>query len=92
VRAYVRCEKLNDLGIGIDFKEVRRLLSLVVENLDHKDLNSIFNTQEFNPSSENIARYIYNELEKCLNEPQCKISRVDVYETPGNCTSYFEHD
>lgn len=92
VRAYIRCEKLNELSIGIDFKKLRTLLAEVLESLDHCDLNTLFNTEKDNPSSENIAQYIYNELGKKLEEPHCRVSRIDVYETPGNCASYFEND
>ncbi len=92
VRAYVQCDRLNKSGLGIDFKIIKSLLVDVLQSLDHHDLNEVFNSEDFNPSSENISRYIYEELEKKLKEPYCRISRVDVYETPGNCASYFEHD
>ena len=90
VRASVRCEGLNELGLGIDFKELKKLLISVLEKLDHSDINVIFEKEKCNPSSENIARYIYIEMDKKLKEPGCKVSRVDVYETPGNCASYYE--
>lgn len=90
VRASVRCEELNKLGIGIDFKELKKLLGEVIEKLDHRDINLIFEKQGCNPSSENIAGYIYRELDKKLREPGCRVSRIDVYETPGNSASYFE--
>ena len=92
VRATVTCEKLNDLGIGIDFKELKAVLAEVLARLDHSDINVVFEKEGFNPSSENIARYIYKELERKLSEPNCRVSRIDVYETPGNSASYFEHD
>ena len=92
VRATVTCEKLNELGIGIDFKELKAALAGVLERLDHSDINVVFEKEGFNPSSENIAGYIYKELKKNLSGPDCRVTRVDVYETPGNCASYFEHD
>lgn len=91
VRAYVRCDKVNELGIGIDFKKLKMSLKEVIDKLDHCDLNTIFNKESQNPSSENIAQYIYKQLEPKVNDSNCSISRVDVYETPGNCASYFEH-
>lgn len=92
VRAAVRCGELNELGLGIDFKEMKTRLKGILEKLDHRDINVVFEKEGFNPSSENIARYIYKELERKLSEPNCRVSRIDVYETPGNCASYFEHD
>jgi len=90
VRASVQCEELDELGLGIDFKELKNLLRGVLEKLDHSDINVIFEKEECNPSSENIAGYIYRELDKRLKVPGCRVSRIDVYETPGNCASYFE--
>ncbi len=91
IRARIRCEELNEIGIGIDFKKLKALMKEVIGQLDHKDLNTIFDAEELNPSSENIARYLFTELEKRLDEPHCSVSRIDVYETPGNCASYFGH-
>lgn len=89
VRASVRCKTLNNIGIGIDFKLLKNGLNAVLDKLDHTDLNLIF-TEEFgNPSSENIAKYISDELGKLLNDERITIHRVDVYETPGNCASYI---
>lgn len=89
VKASIRCEALNKIGIGIDFKVLKNGLSEVLDKLDHTDLNIIF-TEEFgNPSSENIARYISEELGKILNNDRVKVHRVDVYETPGNCASFI---
>lgn len=92
VCATIRSNTLNDIGLGIDFKILKNMLTQVLDKLDHTDLNIIFNKKERNPSSENIARYIYQELEKTINEPNCIVYRIDVYETPGNCASYFEND
>lgn len=89
VRASVRCEELNDIGIGIDFKLLKKALNDVLDKLDHTDLNLIFTAEVGNPSSENIARYISEELSKILNDERVKIYRVDVYETPGNCASFI---
>lgn len=90
VRAYVQCEKLNEIGIGIDFKKLKSELKTILATLDHCDLNTIFDEDTINPSSENIARYIFRKLKERLNEPHSTLSRIDVYETPGNCASYFE--
>ena len=90
VRATVRAKELNSIGLAIDFKILKKHLKTVADKLDHVDLNTIF-TKE-NPSSENIAKYIYVELSKFLKEenPQISVYRIDVWETPGNCASYFE--
>jgi 6-pyruvoyltetrahydropterin/6-carboxytetrahydropterin synthase len=90
VRAAVRSETLDKIGLAIDFKILKKYLKMISDKLDHNDLNTIF-TQD-NPSSENIAKYIYYELSKLIKQdyPQVRVHRIDVWETPGNCASYFE--
>lgn len=92
VRATVRCEKINEIGIGIDFKKLKSELKTILAILDHCDLNTVFDELNINPSSENIARYIYEKLSESITEPHSSVCRIDVYETPGNCASYFEND
>jgi 6-pyruvoyltetrahydropterin/6-carboxytetrahydropterin synthase len=89
VRAYVRCETLNDLGIGIDFRTVKTALSETIEAFDHTDLNTIFDPLGKNPSSENIAAYIFKKMEDRITNDRCAMARVEVSETPGNTAAYF---
>jgi len=90
VRAFVRSERLNDVGIAIDFKTLRERLSDVVAPLDHSDINILFEAEGLNPSSENLARYIFKRLQSRLRESGCSVRRVEVFETPASCAAYFE--
>ena len=90
VRAYVRCETLNDLGIGIDFRTIRNALMETIEALDHADLNMLFDPLGQNPSSENLAAYIFKKMERLINNDRCAVSRIEVSETPGNTAAYFK--
>ncbi|HLV32198.1 MAG TPA: 6-carboxytetrahydropterin synthase QueD [Chitinispirillaceae bacterium] len=88
VRATVKCTTLDQSGIGIDFKILKNNLKQIVEEFDHKDLNAVLG--DLNPSSENIARLIYSRLKRSLADWDGSVSRVEVYETPGNCAAYYE--
>ena len=90
VKATVRCGKLNDIGIGIDFRDFKSALKDAIAELDHSNLNDVFKTADLNPSSENIACYVYKKLKSVLNDGFCNVAKVEVYETPGNSASYFE--
>jgi len=52
-------EELNDNGMVIDFSEIKRL---VHDKLDHKDLNKVLS---FNPTAENIAKWIVDTVPTC---------------------------
>ena len=90
VEAYVKCTELDQIGIGIDFHDIKQAVREVLFNLDHFDLNELEPFREVNPSSENIAKYIYQELSKKLNTHSAKVSRVKVCETPGAGAYYWE--
>jgi 6-pyruvoyltetrahydropterin/6-carboxytetrahydropterin synthase len=89
VRATVRCETLDASGLGIDFKILKNHLKEILSGFDHKDLNAVLDPLHINPSSENIARYIFEKLEKTLGERNGTVARVEVHETPGSCAAYF---
>lgn len=52
VKATVRCENVDERGIGIDFKDLKQILNEISLEFDHKDLNTIFDPLNINPSSE----------------------------------------
>src|SRR4030043_799046 len=69
VQVHVLAEKLNEIDLAIDFNELKRLTNEVVSALDHGVLNEIFPFTEKNPSSENIAKWVYDSLRtKLQNE------------------------
>lgn len=90
VDVYVLCEELNEIGIGIDFKDIKTSVKEVLKNIDHSDLNELPEFQNENPSSENIAAYLYRELSRKLNSGQVHISKIRVCETPGSGAFYWE--
>lgn len=90
VAAYVVCNQLNDLGIGIDFREVKAAVKSAVKELDHCDLNALPQFQEENPSSEKVAQYLYGELTRRLNSPGVRVAKVRVSETQTCGVSYWE--
>ncbi len=84
VEITVQGKELDKSGMLVDFKILKQHLNEVLEGLDHKDLNSLEELKDISPSSENIAKYIYNELKAGL--PQLK--RVSVWETEKAKASY----
>ena len=90
VQVFVRSKSLDEIGIAVDFKALKRELDAILLELDHKDLNTIPPFDKINPTSENIARIIYCELGKRLNDDRVKVTKVSVEESPGSRASYFE--
>ena len=90
VEVFVKCTELDSIGIGIDFRDIRAAVKEVLARLDHSDLNELPLFREENPSSENIAKFIYKELSLRLNTQTVRVSRVKVSETPGAGAFYWE--
>ena len=90
VQVFIRSEKLDEIGIAVDFKALKRELDALLGELDHKDLNSIPPFDNLNPTSENIAMYIYKRLSEKLNGNGVKVYRVRVGENASSGASYFE--
>ena len=90
IEAFVRCKDLDDIGIGIDFRDIKKGVKNVLEGLDHFNLNELPAFKDENPTSENIAKFIYKELSKNLNSELVKVSKVKVSETPGAGAFYWE--
>ncbi|MDA8214476.1 MAG: 6-carboxytetrahydropterin synthase QueD [Nitrospiraceae bacterium] len=91
VRVHVTAEKLNEIDIAIDFHALKEITNEIVSQLDHKFLNDIFPFTEKNPSSENIARWIFESLKKKLTDySDVKVSAVTVWESETASATYYE--
>lgn len=81
VRVSVACEKLNELGIGIDFGDVKEAMLAVLGALDHRNLNELPEFARTNPTAENIAKYIYDGVSERLDSDDRRVTRVEIWET-----------
>jgi 6-pyruvoyltetrahydropterin/6-carboxytetrahydropterin synthase len=82
----------NDLqpnGILVDFKDVKKATADVLSRLDHANLNEIAPFDRLNPTSENLARWIFEEVGKRINKDGLRVSRVNVSEAETSCASYY---
>lgn len=86
VEVAVRNKKLDKTGMVMDFNELKKKISSIVEDLDHKFLNELEPFKKKNPTSENIARFIYDGLKHVSKN----IARVTVWETATSLASYEE--
>ena len=77
VRVHCRSKELNADGMVVDFSEIKRV---VKGQLDHRVLNEVLS---FNPTAENIARWICEQIPCCF--------KVEVQESEGN-TAVYETD
>lgn len=89
VKVTVRAEKLDELGMGIDFKELKKHVARTIDELDHCDLNEHPAFKEKNPSSEHIAMFIFDNLKEELLTDRYHLYSVSVRETDTSGVIYY---
>ena len=85
VEAEVKAKILDKDGLALDFKILKERLNSVLEVLDHKYLNEVPYFKKNNPTSENIAKYIYDKLAAY----NLQLTAVTVWESE-NCAATYE--
>ena len=75
--------ELNDIGLLVDFTEMKRVLRGIIAGLDHQFLNDLDAFKIVNPSAENLAKYFYDETHRQLKDlpAGAGITEVTVWET-----------
>ena len=90
VEVKVAAESLNRIGLAIDFKDLKAATKCVLQRLDHKYLNDVEPFDELNPSSENIARWVFTSLKEQLRDSPVILRQVSVWENPDCCAAFWE--
>lgn len=85
---------LSEEGILIDFRILKQWADEILKEFDHKYLNDISYFKDTSPSSENIARYIYDRISEKVKKRNLDVSRVTIWESEDARASYYgnNHD
>jgi 6-pyruvoyltetrahydropterin/6-carboxytetrahydropterin synthase len=89
IEVFVTGEEVEENGILIDFKEVKKATEKVIQVLDHRFLNELEHFKNVNPSSENIARFIFDSLTQQLTDDHLTVSKVTAWESDSAGASYL---
>jgi 6-pyruvoyltetrahydropterin/6-carboxytetrahydropterin synthase len=91
VETRVACRELDDLGMGLDFHELKTLVAEATADLDHATLNELDAFRDVNPTAENIARHIYLAVAaKLPQDRRLALVSVTIVESPGLAALYRE--
>ncbi|MFC1939166.1 6-carboxytetrahydropterin synthase QueD [Chloroflexota bacterium] len=88
VVAKIRAASTDDVGLAYDFTVLKKQLADILSRFDHTCLNDVSPFDNVNPSSENIATTIYNELQPRLAGAPVALSCVEVWESPQQGVAY----
>lgn len=90
IEVEVKASKLNEVGMAVDFKAIKNATKEVINGLDHYHLNDIAPFDKINPTAENIAGFLYQEISTIINNEHVSVSAVTVWETDRACARYSE--
>ena len=88
VVARVSAGAVDELGMAYDFTELKKHLGDILSRFDHTCLNDLAPFDRINPSSENIAVTIYDELRSALANAPVSLACVEVWESPHSGVVY----
>lgn len=86
IETRIRIKKLDKIGMSMDFRKAKKILTEVLTLLDHKDLNKLPYFKKRNATAEYIARYIFTEMKKKIKA----VHAVTVWEGLHNKITYYE--
>lgn len=89
VEVYVRGEKPDESGVLVDFGIIKKQVREIMTMLDHKYLNELEYFRNSQPSSENIAYFVATELQKRVDTPAVRVSRVTAWESDDAGATYI---
>ena len=89
IEIFARGEELNNIGLLIDFGDLKSAADEIVNYLDHRNINELppFD-EELNPPAENLARYILEYIALRIDDGRVQVYKVRCYETPTSIATY----
>lgn len=88
VEVTVTTETLDKAGLGIDFKILKKHTREIMNYLDHKYLNDLDAFKDVSPSSEQIARFVFERLVDDLKQYEVRVEKITVWESDNAYASY----
>ncbi|HTX39515.1 MAG TPA: 6-carboxytetrahydropterin synthase QueD [Bryobacteraceae bacterium] len=81
--------ELDSIGLLVDFVELKKVVHSVLDRMDHQWLNDFPPFDKLNPSAENMAKYIYDEVAEGLrSQKTVRVGAVRLWETDTASATY----
>jgi 6-pyruvoyltetrahydropterin/6-carboxytetrahydropterin synthase len=88
VRVWVRAERLDALGMVVDFADLKRAMDEVCGPFDHRFLNEVPPFDERNTTAELLAEHVCREVARRIDDERVRVVRVEVWESDTACARY----
>ena len=88
VRVVVAAERLDELGMVVDFADLKQVVSDILGPFDHRVINDIPPFDTRNTTAELLAEYVFEEASRRLASDRLRVDRVEVWENESACAVY----
>ena len=88
VRVHVAARELDDIGMVVDFADLKAVVAEVLDPFDHQVINEVPPFDERNTTAELIAGYVGEEIGRRLADPRVSVRRVEVWENRDSCAIF----
>ena len=88
VRVHAAAAELDELGMVVDFADLKRVVAEVLSPFDHRVINDVPPFTERNTTAELLAEHVFQEVAARLGDARVRVTRVEVWETPSACAVY----
>lgn len=75
-------------AIAVDFVSAKRKLESIAKKLDYGCINDVPPFTDINPSAENIAEWLANELQRAVDDENAVVTAITLWEGPLNSVTY----
>ena len=86
----VETKDLDEIGLAVDFVVLKKNVEEILSRLDYKNINEVPPFDSKNPSAENIARWLFGELDSQINNDNVRLKRVEIKEFDDCGAAYFK--
>lgn len=89
VRVHLRAGELDELGMVLDFADLKAMMQEILGPFDHQVINDIPPFDRRNTTAELLSRYVFEEVEGRLAEQErVRVARVEVWENDTSCAIF----
>ncbi len=89
IKVVVRAKELDKSGFVLDFNHLGAVLRALVEPYEHVFLNEVPPFDDLNPTAENLARVVADQLAEKLDDERVRVVRTEVWENDTCCATYY---
>jgi len=89
VRVHLAAERLDELGMVLDFADLKAMMQEILGPFDHRVINDIPPFDVRNTTAELLGQYVFEEVERRLAaDERVQVARVEVWENETACAVY----